>query len=150
MVARCIAIALAIHRLRSASAADCRAADWVEVRIRRALRRHLAATESVGFALDDAALCRSNERDNLGLQPRWNAELGHRGAQKVDRTIPILGGQAHAAMRIRHRTADIKPATACGTLHKVDNELLFACHAVGAAMQPKSTELVRVILSHLH
>src|SRR5262252_6551040 len=92
-----IAIALAIHRLRSASAADCRAADWVEVRIRRALRRHLAASESVGFALDGAAPCRSNERDNLGLKPRWNAELGHRGAQKVHRTIPILGGQAHAA-----------------------------------------------------
>jgi hypothetical protein len=35
-------------------------------------------------------------------------------------------------------------------LHEVDNQLFFARDTVSAAMEPEPTELVGVILSHLH
>jgi hypothetical protein len=53
-------------------------------------------------------------------------------------------------MSIRHRTAHIQPVTACGALDEVDDQSLFARNAISAAMEPEPTELVGVILPHLH
>ena len=110
-------------------------------------RGGLTAAEFVGLALDDAAACRSDKRDDLVLQLWCDVELSHGGTQKIDRTIPVFRGEAHAAMCIRHRTAYIKPVAACGALYEVDNQLLFARDAVSAAIQPEPTELVGVIPS---
>jgi len=53
-------------------------------------------------------------------------------------------------MCIRHRQAHIKPVTACGALDEVYDQLLFARDAVSAAVELEPTELVSVILPHLH
>jgi hypothetical protein len=114
------------------------------------LDHRLTAAEFLGLALDDAATGRSDQRYDLVLQLRCDFELSHGGTQKVDRTVPVFGGEAHATMCISHRTAYIKSLTACGTLYEVDNQLLLARDAVRAAMEPEPTELVGVILPHLH
>jgi len=89
------------HRHTPASTSQRRPVDRIEIG-GGYFCQDLPAAELVGFALDDAAACRSDKRDNLILQLRCDFELSHGATQKVDRTIPVFGGETHAAMRVLH------------------------------------------------